>query len=68
MVAKLAFVFVLIVLAIAVATVAMYRYFDNQAERQHEKDLQQMEHTERMVEVAERESGIGGELERDRRP
>jgi len=55
MVAKLVLFLLVLAFLIALATVAAYRYFDNEAERQHEKDMKQMEHTERMVDIAEQD-------------
>jgi membrane protein implicated in regulation of membrane protease activity len=50
--------------AIVVATVfAAYRYFDNRHRRSHEKELKQMEHTEKMVDVTEDDTGVERELE-----
>ncbi|MEF8843652.1 MAG: hypothetical protein V5A62_18845 [Haloarculaceae archaeon] len=63
--AKLALALVVLTLVLVSAVVALYRYFDKQAERAHEKDLQAMEHTERMVDVAESGGGIDAELERE---
>lgn len=56
MVAKLVFFLLVIAFILAVVTIVAYRYFDREAERQHEKDKLRMEHTERMVDIAEREA------------
>lgn len=56
MVAKLVLALVAFVLVVLGATAAAFWYFDRQAERDHERDLQRMEQTDRLVEVAEREA------------
>lgn len=55
MVVKLTFFLLIIAFVLAIVIIAAYRYFDREAERQHEKDKMQMEHTERMVDIAEQE-------------
>lgn len=66
MVAKLALVLIAVVVIVALATAAAFWYFNQESERQHEKDLKQMEHTEKVMGIAEEESGIDGELEREK--
>ncbi|AGM11527.1 hypothetical protein M199_gp139 [Halogranum tailed virus 1] len=50
MVVKLVFVLLLLVVVLALAIAAAYRYFDNQAERKHEKEMQELENTEKLFE------------------
>jgi hypothetical protein len=53
MVAKLVFGLIAIVLIIGIATAMTFWYFNQESKREHEKDLKQLEHTERMMDVVE---------------
>jgi Tfp pilus assembly protein PilO len=53
MVAKLVFGLLVVALVLSVAVIAAYRYFDNRAERSHEKRMMREEHRhEQMSDVA----------------
>lgn len=66
MVAKLALGLVVLTIIVAVAVVAAFWYFNQHDARRHEKDLKQMEHTEKVLESTETDP-IERELERDKR-
>lgn len=66
MVAKLVFFLVVLTIIVVAATAMAFWYFNEESERQHEKDLQQMDHTERVLGVAEDESSIDAQLEREK--
>lgn len=55
MAAKLVFALIALTIIISVAVIASYWYFDRQAERSHEREQAQLDHTEHMVDIAERE-------------
>jgi len=48
MVVKLVFVLLVLAIVLALCVIAAYRYFDNQAEREHEKELREMEQREKL--------------------
>lgn len=65
MAAKLVVALMAIAFVIAVVVIAAFWYFNEHDQRQHEKDLKQMEHTEKILE-SETEDPIDRELERGR--
>lgn len=65
MAAKLVFGLLAVAFVISVAVVVAYRYFDNQAERRHEKQMMREEHRhEEMSEIST--DPIDRELEREK--
>jgi len=50
MVLKLTLVVLVLLALVAFATIAAYKYFDNEAERQHEKELKELENQEKLFE------------------
>lgn len=65
MVAKLlvaAFIFVVVVIGVVALS---FWYFNQKDERAHEKDLKQMEQTDRIMDIAEDESDLDAQLERE---
>lgn len=66
MAAKALLLLAVVAIIVSVAIVAAFWYFNQESERDHEKDLKQMEHTERVMDIAERETSIDRELSRER--
>jgi len=65
MVAKLVFGLLAVAFVLSVAVIAAYRYFDNQADRRHEKEMVREEHRhEEMSDITT--DPIDRELERER--
>lgn len=66
MAAKLIIAMVVLAIIVCVAVVAAFWYFNQHDERQHEKDLKQMEHTEKILE-SETQDPIDRQLEREKK-
>lgn len=67
MVAKLILAAAIVAVFMSAIVLGSYWYFDRQNEREHEKDLEQMEHTERVLHESSHGSSIDRELEREER-
>lgn len=65
MVAKLVLGLVVLAIVFSVAVIAAYRYFDRQAERNHEKEMERMERDEKLFEGLN-DDPIDRELEREK--
>lgn len=57
MVARLLLGLVALVAVVSAATAALYRYWDRQAEREHERAMKRLEQRDALVEAAEAEAG-----------
>lgn len=57
MVARLILGLAALVAVVSVAVAAVYRYWDRQAEREHEREMRRLEQRDALVEAAESDSG-----------
>lgn len=71
MVAKLVIGLVVLTVLVAVAVIASFWYFKHRAEMKHDREMAREERRadldEQLVEVAESETGIDAELEREKK-
>lgn len=66
MVAKLVIGIAALIIIVAIVIIISFWYFHQESEREHEKELREMEQTDKIMGIAEEESSIDAQLERER--